>query len=472
MSSTTPKARRSVPGTVKAQRRRLGVRARSVLVAVGVVLIAMLIGGAGLVYVLEDNVETTATATANARAQEVSDLIASTGLSEATATILAEGRSGQLVQIIGPDGTVYGASNRDIATAPLAKLRPTAGEVAVTEGSGFLGEPGEWAIVARGVSARNRTYVVQVAIPIAAQQAMIRSISVYLLVVTPLLLAVVALAVWLLLGRALHAVEGIRREVAGIDSRHLATRVEVPPTRDEIAALAETMNTMLDRLDRADVAQRAFVSDASHELRSPLATLTTAAELAQTANEPRRGRLMATIMLELVRIRGLVENLMTLARADAASADLATGDVDLDDLIDLERQRLQATGGCTVVAAVEPVRIDGDYHRLEQAFRNVVDNAERHARSTVRLTVTRSQDTAVVWIDNDGPAIATADRERIFERFVRLDESRSRDIGGSGLGLAIARSTVEAHRGRLAVVDAPDGWCRFEAQLPVQMCEP
>src|SRR6478735_8251451 len=184
---------------MKSSRARLGIRGRSVVVAVVVVVAAMLLGGAGLVFVLEDNLETTATATAEARAREVGDLITTTGLTEATATILAEARSGQLVQIIDPDHRVLASSTR-------------------------------------GLSARDQTYTVQVAIPITAERAAVRSVARYLILVTPLLLAGVALAVWLLVGRALGPVERIRREVAAIDSTDLTRRVQVPSTADEIAS--------------------------------------------------------------------------------------------------------------------------------------------------------------------------------------------------------------------------------------------
>jgi signal transduction histidine kinase len=448
-------------------RRRLGVRGRSVLVAVGVVLVAMLIGGSGLVYVLEDNLETTATNTAADRAREIGEVITTIGLTEATDAILSEARSGQLVQIVDPDRAVFAASHRDILDVPMVALFPAVGESLQADGSDYLADSGDWAVVAHGVSARDANWVVQVAMPIGAERAAVRSVAGYLLVATPVLLAGVALAVWLLLGQALGAVDRIRREVAGIDSRNLSRRIEVPATGDEIASLASTMNTMLDRLQRADATQRRFVSDASHELRSPLATLTAAAELAQYARGHRRVRLLRTIRQELIRLQALVDDLMMLASASTAGAPLRRTDVDVDDLVDLQRQRLQATRQVEVVASIQPARIQGNPRQLEQAFRNLVDNAARHARHTVRLTVGERDGVVWVWVDNDGPPVPPQERERVFERFVRLDESRSRDSGGSGLGLAIARSSIEAHGGTLVATQAPDGWCRFETVLPL-----
>jgi signal transduction histidine kinase len=447
---------------------QIGVRTWSVLVAVVVVLLALLAGGSGLVYILQLNLEGSASSTASSRAAEVADLIRSEGPERASETLVEESRSGQFVQIVDPGSRVVGASNRLVSSQLLTTARPPAGTTAVVKQDiDYLGEGGDWMVVSRGVSAGAEVYVVNVAIPVRVQRETVQTVAAFLLAATPLLLAAVAGAVWLLVGRALRSVEQIRTEVASIDAPRLAQRVEVPGTRDEIAALATTMNVMLDRLEVSQRAQRAFVSDASHELRSPLATLTTAAELAVTADEPTRTRLLATISLELGRLRGLVENLMTLARADARDLISAREEVDLDDLVDQEVRRLRETSRHQVLAQLEPLRVVGDGQRLEQALRNLVDNAERHAASAVRLDLHREEAEAVIWVDNDGPAIAPEDRERVFERFVRLDESRSADVGGSGLGLPIARTTVAAHGGQVVVEDAPDGWCRFALRLPL-----
>jgi signal transduction histidine kinase len=195
--------------------------------------------------------------------------------------------------------------------------------------------------------------------------------------------------------------------------------------------------------------------------------LSTAAELAVGADESKRTQLLATINLELTRMRGLVENLMTLARADANDLAVVRTEVDLDDLIDNEVHRLHDTSGKRAEAIVVPVRVWTDPQRVAQALRNLVDNAERHARTTVRMTLRSEGDQAVIWVDNDGPVIEDADRDRIFERFVRLDDSRSRDAGGSGLGLAIARTGLQACGGDVSVVDTPDRWCRFEMRIPL-----
>ena len=447
---------------------RVGVRARSVLVAVAVVVVAMLVGGTGLVFVLQSSLEQSVEATGRARAAEVVSRIATNGLQETVTTLGDQSRTDAVTLVLDAQGAVIGSSRRN-ATRALSTQRPQVGAyTSVEQDIDTLDEGGEWKVVTTALAAGGQTYYVQVAVPIRIQRDTVQTVVVLLLAATPLLLGAVAVAVWVLVGRALRSVEQIRKTVAEIDARALTARLEVPPTRDEIASLAQTMNAMLDRLQASDRAQRAFVSDASHELRSPLATLSTAAELAgQTTDEELRTRLLDTMNVELVRMRGLVGNLMTLARADAHDAAMKPTDVDLDDLVEAEARRLRTTSGFDVSSRIEPVRVRADLARVAQPLRNLVDNAERHAAGRIALTVIERDGQAVIWVDNDGPEVDPADRERVFERFVRLDVSRSRDAGGSGLGLAIARAGVTSQGGEVRVVEHPEGWCRFEIRLPL-----
>ena len=446
----------------------MGIRVRSVLVAVCVVLVALLAGLAGLLFALEHDLEQTADANARARASEIVAQLSTVGLSTTKKAIADSTHTNSIVQILDANGTVLQASTNDVAGMAMSSQRPPVGDYDAVEVDLDVrhGASGEWTVVTTATELGKSTYYVQAAVPISPQRDTIRTVAVFLLAGTPVLLGAVALAVWMLVGRALWSVEQIRATVADIDAHRLAQRVEVPPTRDEIAALATTMNTMLDRLEAADRAQRAFISDASHELRSPLATISTAGELAVGATPARQAELLATMNAEISRLRGLVENLMTLARADAQNLVTQHVEVDLDDLVVAETSRLRLTRELTVRADITPVRVLADQQRLGQALRNLVDNAAKHAAGTVRITLTTSGDDAIIWVDNDGPTIPAVDRERVFERFVRLDEARTRDLGGSGLGLAIARATMRAHGGDASVQDAPSGWCRFELRLP------
>jgi signal transduction histidine kinase len=269
-------------------------------------------------------------------------------------------------------------------------------------------------------------------------------------------------------GRSLRQVERIRGQVARINAERLDGRVDVPPTNDEIHALALTMNTMLDRLQASDTEQRRFVSDASHELRSPLATLRAGIEIA--AADPTGAmwlQMKDVLSEETARMSFLVEDLLTLAKANDGGLRVEQKDVDLDDVLDQEIRRLRSTSRNQISVELVPTRIRGDARRLAQVLRNVLDNADRHALSRIAVDLHTAGDRVILTVDNDGDPIPEADRERIFERFVRLDGSRSREGGGSGLGLAIAAGIVAAHHGSIRPTDGPAGHCRFEITLPL-----
>jgi signal transduction histidine kinase len=268
-----------------------------------------------------------------------------------------------------------------------------------------------------------------------------------------------------ILGRALEPVERIRREVDRITEVRGRGQITVPPSGDEIARLARTMNQMLARLDQADASTRRFVSDASHELRSPLATIRAAIEVSTAGHHPPDPERDDLIRSEVLRMQRLVDDLLTLARADDG-VPLAFEEVDVDDIVDAEVRRLRATGDSPVRASIEAARVVGDRARLEQVVRNLVDNAARHTVGTITLSVSTRGDWVVLQVDNDGPPIPLADRDAVFERFRRLQESRERHTGGSGLGLAIARTLVVAHGGEVVATQTPAGQCRFEVRLP------
>jgi signal transduction histidine kinase len=221
------------------------------------------------------------------------------------------------------------------------------------------------------------------------------------------------------------------------------------------------MNEMLDRLQRADAATRRFVSDASHELRSPLATIRAALEVSGRGEDDERDDLLRS---ETLRLQSLVDDLLTLAKADDG-APLVREEVDVDDIVEQEVRRVRARG-VPVEADIGAARVLGDRARLEQMVRNVVDNALRHTTGAVGLSVETTGDDVVVRVDNDGPPVPAAERETVFDRFTRLEDSRRRESGGSGLGLAIVRTVAEAHGGTATATETAAGQCRFELRLP------
>jgi signal transduction histidine kinase len=446
-----------------------GVRKRATATAVLVVAAALLVGGLILLVLLQTSLVASTEATARMEAAEVVAQISGQDFTEAGEYISSTVHSGQYVQILSPEGAVLAASVPAAAAVPLTGLRPEAGQTLIQDESGLhsLGDDDEFLVVATGVSVDGRLYTTVVAATVQVQADTVSTVAWFMLGATPLLLVVVGVSVWLLVGRSLRQVERIRGQVAGISARRLGERVEVPATADEIQALAETMNTMLERLQASDREQRRFVSDASHELRSPLATLSAGVEIAAADPSGTTWQEMKAILAkETARMRYLVEDLLTVAKANDSGLRLETSDVDLDDVLNEEIRRLRSTSAHRIEARLEPARITGDVQRLGQVTRNVLDNADRHAVSRISIRVQGSDDGAVVTIDNDGPPVPGPERERIFERFVRLDESRSRESGGSGLGLAIAAGIMTAHDGWIRTGETPDGGCRFELGFP------
>jgi signal transduction histidine kinase len=293
-------------------------------------------------------------------------------------------------------------------------------------------------------------------------------VTTLLLIGFPLLLVLAGGTAWWLAGRALAPVESIRSEVAEISAAELHRRVPEPNGDDEIARLARTMNAMLTRLDEAQTRQRRFVSDASHELRSPVTTIRQHAEVAHAhPADTSVDELAGTVLAEDLRLERLVDDLLWLARADEHRARPAPAPVDLDDLVLEEATRLRGSYRVAVdTAAVSGGQVVGDREQLRHMLRNLGDNAARHADSAVALSVAERDGHVVLCVDDDGPGIPAEARSRVFERFARLDDARSRDVGGSGLGLAIVSEIVAAHDGTVSAEDAPIGGARLEVSLP------
>jgi signal transduction histidine kinase len=296
----------------------------------------------------------------------------------------------------------------------------------------------------------------------------VRTVVIALALAAPIVVAVSAAATYILVGRSMRSVDAIRSRVAEISTSDLTERVPVPEHRDEISRLAETMNAMLARIEAGHSAQRRFVGDASHELRSPLTTIISALEMAVAHPELLNGDLATTTLIpEAHRMQALVDDLLLLARADERGLTIAHHDVDLDDLVSGEAERLRRGTSLVVRTDFTPTRMAGDAAGLSRVLRNLLDNAARHAANEVSAEVHASGDHAVINVDDDGPGIALADRERVFDRFVRLDADRSRSAGGAGLGLAIVREIVVAHGGTVTIGDRPGGGTRVRVQLPL-----
>jgi len=370
-----------------------------------------------------------------------------------------------VAQVLDADGDVVAATPEAADLPPLAPT-PSGGDDVVRTVDLAVDEGEEEPFVV--VSRRAGDGVVHVAAPRddidESTAALARSLAVAIPVVT---LALAAL-VWVLVGRTLRPVDAIRREVEGIGADRLDRRVPVPPSGDEVARLAGTMNAMLDRIEDGARRQERFVADASHELRSPLARIRSEIEVDLTHPETADPVVTSRSVLdETVGMQRLVDDLLALARSDAGAGPRQSVPVDLDEVVSRQVRRVRAGGRVRVDSrGVGAARVTGDPDQLGRAVANLVDNAVRHARSTVTVSVVTAGETAVVAVTDDGPGIPPEQRDEVFERFTRLDGARSAGDGGTGLGLAIAREVVEGHGGTVAVDPDHTPGARLVVTLP------
>lgn len=434
--------------------RRARVRVRVTTAATTVALIGAVIGSVVFVGGLQESLEQ---ALITAGTQQAGTVDAQLRSGSAPDDAVVSAKQDLIVQIITADGRIVATNHPEVTTA----LQTAAGDVEGVSASPLVDT---YAVHTRA-STRNRLVVVGVSEE--QQQRAVHIATEFLAISVPVGIALIGVVVWLAIGRALHPVERMREEAATITSEQLHRRLPVPAGDDEIPRLAETLNQMLDGIDAAHQAQRRFVADASHELRSPLANLRQTAETAQRQpTSTTVPELASRVMAEEQRMEALVEALLTLARVENSSAPRSQL-VDLDDLVLDEVGRCRTRDSTSIdLSAVSAGQVLGDPVLLGQVVSNLLANAERHAASMITVSLHEDVSHVVLAVEDDGTGVPSPDRDRIFERFARLDEARARDAGGSGLGLAIVKTVVEAHGGTAKVEESADGGARFLVRLP------
>lgn len=469
------------------------LRTRLTLLATVAVAVVLVVGGALLVAALRSNLIGNIQDSATLRAADVATLAAQNSL---PTTIPIQDDDETLVQVVDSHGAVIASSdnvddfsvNSDDASdddpeednddddddgggggpLPLAQVRP--GDVRLFDATDFPdGADDVFRVVGHGVATPTGSATVYVAFTLDAVNEVVDETTRLGLIGLPLLIVILAAFVWWVVGRTLAPVEAIRAETDEIGGLDLHRRVPVPDTDDEIGRLARTVNRMLGRLEDSADRQRQFVGDAAHELRSPIASLRTQLETARDTSRPLDWDEVSDDLLdETLRMQHLTEQLLVLARIDAVGTRITRTTFDLDDLV-ADRVAAFTPSRDTIVVTTHlvPVRMSGDPVLLGQVVTNLVDNAIRHARTTVSVAVMADASHAVVTVTDDGAGIAADRHDEVFQRFARLDDARARDTGGAGLGLAIVSDIVTAHAGTVAITSGPVGGAVFTVALPI-----
>jgi signal transduction histidine kinase len=437
--------------------RRQGLRFRLTVAAAAVLALALALSASVLLSVLDRSLIATVDESTRQQADAVR-VAADAG----TLTSPISTHDGTIVQVVDAKGRITHVTYGTDRLVPL--LDGPARAKALGEGQAVLLDgrpyavPGFLRVV---VLSADHGQTVIAARPVTEIQTSLATAGRVLLVGTPALVVLLAVASWIMIGRTLHPIAALRKGAADITHTARSRRLPVPQSRDEVHSLATTLNGMLARLEEAEQRQRALVSDAAHELRSPLASIRLQLEVALGHPEGQDWVETAEGVLEdTMRLSRLAEDLLALARLDERGGVPARREpVDLDQVV---RQTVDRYGEARLTVC-DPVVVRGDALDLSRVLTNLMDNAVRHTSSKIEVALTRD---GVLTVTDDGPGIPEQDRERVFNRFTRLDAGRSRDEGGTGLGLAIVRETVRAHGGTVSLEDAAPG-LRAVVRLPV-----
>ncbi len=441
--------------------RKRSVRLRVTILATGIVALVLTVMAGAIVVVQSRSLTAAVDEGLERRAADLAAVVAR-GVPDS----LVGADDDTAAQISTEAGEVLVASANLGATASIGSLAPGLDE-STTE-TWLAGPDDSFRILTRRIDSPHGPVLLHVATATDDISDSVATLRSSMLIAVPLAVGALALAIWWMVGRALQPVEAIRREVDAISETDLGRRVPVPATGDEIERLAVTMNGMLGRLEGGVARLQRFVADASHELRTPLTRIRT--ELEVDMADPASANLAATqqsALDEVTAMEEMIADLLYLARSDARRPGPPTEPVDLDDLVLAEVQRQRLTASIDIdVADVSGGQVRGDEAQLRRMVANLLGNAVRFAATAVRLTLGEEDESVVLTVADDGPGIDAAEHERIFERFARGDESRSRDDGGTGLGLAIARDVADRHRGSISVDPGYRAGAKFVVRLP------
>jgi signal transduction histidine kinase len=434
------------------------------ITAAALVVVAALLSGAGLLVIGVVQAQMTEQIDSALRADaDFTQRMMTSG----SGLPMGQGPTDLYVQFVADDGRVVGAGTAARGLPPLAAPAASTEPLIV---AGDAPRVGPVRVLSEPVKPNPKLTLVlarSAQAPRDVRDTLLR-LLVALVVVGSLLLGAL---IWWVVGRALRPVDAMRLRVDGLGDHDLAARLDPPGTGDELDRLANTLNDLLERLESAVAREHRFVTDASHELRTPITAVRTLLET--EAGDPSLVVLTrADALARMNQLQDLVEQLLVLARLDADEhpPDVA---VDLDELVLGQARQLQRSTHLRIdTNRVSGGQVAGRDTDLGRMVENLASNASRYARSAIAFTVHQFGDTVELLVDDDGPGIPEAERARIFERFNTLDPARSHTGAGAGLGLSIATAIVAAHGGTIRVGDAPGGGARFEVRLPAYQPEP
>ena len=437
--------------------RGASIRLRTTLIAVTIVAVALITGATALVTGLQHQLITEIDTALRTRLDDLQT--ASTGGIRLPASLPNTGDEGTVVQIVGGDGVVMTQSANIKERTPLIASSPAGVTQIRTFEQAPIGDTAAYRLAIRRAVFSDREVDLVVGASLDPSRESVYTLRRSLLLGIPLLLLLVGAVTWLAAGRVLAPVESIRATVADISASDLSQRVPEPTGRDEISRLARTMNQTLDRLQVASDKQRAFVGNASHEFRTPLASLLAQLEVLlanpQQIDQP---LVVRRLHEDARRLQHLADDLLFLAAHDDTQREPVRALVDLDELLIRAVEPIRAHDSVKVdISKVKGGRVLGDASQLARLIGNLLDNAEHHAVDQITVELQTTNATVELIIADDGPGIPVVDRERIFERFTRLDAARQRQHGGAGLGLAIVKSIAVAHNATIFVADSNRG---------------
>jgi two-component system OmpR family sensor kinase len=432
--------------------------------AVGASLV--LVTSAAFIYRdLNHELQQTINARLRAEADDVTatGLVQPPGLKDRAVFVLLLDPTGKVI-----DRSALGPHIGRVLTADETQ-RALRNEIAVDREVEGVGEPAR--LLARAANIGGHDVIVVVGVSIATEVRAAQRLALVLAIVSPLLIGVITAGGWLLAGAALRPVARMAQEAAAISLEESGRRLQEPPGDDEIARLGQTLNAMLARIEAAFARERAFVDDASHELRTPISILRAELELAllQPGDRDETQRVLRSALDEAERLSQLAEDLLVLARVDAGTLPVRRENVDVGVILARCADRYAGAGGVQIaVTTAGDMLVHADPARLEQVISNLLANARRHATAHVSIEARRVDDAIELVVADDGPGFPADLLPVALDRFTRGDGARNREGGGAGLGLSIIRTIVGAHGGRVEVANGPPlGGGTVRVRLPM-----